>query len=220
VTRALGNGVPIFATEWGTCEATGDGALDFPETQAWLDFFKKHHISDANWAIGDKSEACAALRPGTNGNGGWSLNMLTESGRFLRASMRGDDMGVTPTPTPVPTPAPTPGGCAEAGDDCQSSKCCADTSLNCYQKDEYWASCKASCTPGMDPRDPIQYQSAWTCKLLVGSVTDTTPTSKPTDSVSDIWKQCGGRSWKGPKACAAGLKCKYENPWYSQCVPN
>lgn len=64
VSAALANGVAIFATEWGTCDASGDGTLDLGETQAWLNFFAQHHISDANWAVSDKSEACSALRPG------------------------------------------------------------------------------------------------------------------------------------------------------------
>merc|ERR1711974_259938 len=68
---AMGSGCAIFASEWGTCDASGDGSLDLGETQAWLNFFKEHHISDANWAVSDKTEACSALRPGAGGNGGW-----------------------------------------------------------------------------------------------------------------------------------------------------
>merc|ERR1719210_100534 len=87
VTRALANGVAIFATEWGTCEASGDGRLDFVETKAWLDFFEQHHISDANWAISDKAEACAALKKGASGSGGWSASQLSTSGLFVRKSL-------------------------------------------------------------------------------------------------------------------------------------
>lgn len=64
VTKALET-VAIFATEWGTCDASGDGTLNFPETKTWLDFFEEHQISDANWAISDKQEACSALLPGS-----------------------------------------------------------------------------------------------------------------------------------------------------------
>jgi endoglucanase len=87
--RALALNVPLFATEWGTCSASGDGQLDLEETQRWLDFFERNHISDANWAIGDKQEACAALVPGTAGTGGWTADQLTNSGSWVRASIRG-----------------------------------------------------------------------------------------------------------------------------------
>eukprot|EP00406_Dinophysis_acuminata_P058601 CAMPEP_0179267518 /NCGR_PEP_ID=MMETSP0797-20121207/29968_1 /TAXON_ID=47934 /ORGANISM="Dinophysis acuminata, Strain DAEP01" /LENGTH=333 /DNA_ID=CAMNT_0020975775 /DNA_START=27 /DNA_END=1025 /DNA_ORIENTATION=- len=82
---ALNNGIALFVTEWGTCEASGDGALNLGETKAWLDFLEQHSISDANWAINDKDEACAALAPGTPGLGGWSAQQLTASGAFVRA---------------------------------------------------------------------------------------------------------------------------------------
>jgi endoglucanase len=85
VSTALNNGVAIFATEWGT----GFETLDLGETQRWLDFLEQHQISDANWGIYDKAgEQCALLKPGASGNGGWSESQLTESGRFVRASLR------------------------------------------------------------------------------------------------------------------------------------
>ena len=36
-----------------------------------LDFFERLNISDANWAVSDKQEACSALLPGASGEGGW-----------------------------------------------------------------------------------------------------------------------------------------------------
>ena len=56
MSAALANGVAIFATEWGTCDASGDSTLDLGETQAWLNFFAQHHVSDENWTVSDKSE--------------------------------------------------------------------------------------------------------------------------------------------------------------------
>lgn len=126
VSTALARGVPVFATEWGTCEATGDGQLDFPETNTWLNFFAQNHISDANWAIADKSEACAALQPGASANGGWSESQLTDSGRFMRASIRGEGGG----------PPGGGGGCCRFGADCgdcgdDGTGWCHDSAANC-----------------------------------------------------------------------------------------
>merc|ERR1711920_7261 len=63
---------------------------DLGSTNTWLNFFQGHHIGDANWAIADKNEACAALTPGASSNGGWSDGQLSASGRFIRCSIRGD----------------------------------------------------------------------------------------------------------------------------------
>lgn len=32
------------------------------------------------------------------------------------------------------------------------------------------------------------------------------------------YAQCGGQGFTGPKSCAAGLVCKEQNPYYSQCI--
>ncbi|KAK4118310.1 glycoside hydrolase family 10 protein [Parathielavia appendiculata] len=36
---------------------------------------------------------------------------------------------------------------------------------------------------------------------------------------SPLWGQCGGYGWTGPTTCVSGSVCRYQNDWYSQCVP-
>jgi len=55
---ALNNGVALFATEWGTCEASA------------------------------KSESCSALRAKAPSHGNWQTSHLTDSGRFVRNSFQ------------------------------------------------------------------------------------------------------------------------------------
>jgi endoglucanase len=102
-SKALANGIPLFVTEWGTCSADGNGELDLESAQVWVDFLKQHSISDANWAISDKDEKCAALRPGSDAAGNWPISHLTASGSFMRASIRDfasrDDSSATTTTT-------------------------------------------------------------------------------------------------------------------------
>lgn len=160
VTTALNNGIALFATEWGTCESSGDGQYNFDETQIWLDFLQENSISDANWAVSDKDEACSALLPGASGSGSWSLNDLTESGLFLRASLRGEAMQATPDSSSGPM------GCATNEENCQTTLCCQDPSRNCYEKDHTWASCREGCTPGIYEFDPPEHQTPWSCELL------------------------------------------------------
>lgn len=82
--EALGRGVAIVATEWGTCEASGAGRVDAAETGRWMTFLDRHGISRANWSITDKDESCAALKPGAAAGGGWPAAALTASGRLVR----------------------------------------------------------------------------------------------------------------------------------------
>mmetsp|Transcript_51280 Transcript_51280/g.90199 ORF Transcript_51280/g.90199 Transcript_51280/m.90199 type:complete len:627 (-) Transcript_51280:146-2026(-) len=56
--------------------------------------------------------------------------------------------------------------CSGANEDCRSSKCCADSKHQCYGKNEWWAECKPSCTPGIDPKDLPAFQTPWKCNIL------------------------------------------------------
>jgi endoglucanase len=81
---AMNNGIVLFVSEWGTCEASGKGALDYTEVETWLNFMESHKISWCNWSLCDKDETSAALEPGAASNGNWSASMLSPSGTLVR----------------------------------------------------------------------------------------------------------------------------------------
>lgn len=87
---ALDRGVALFVSEWGTCEANGNGGLDLNESKKWLDFLAEYNVSDANWAVNDKKESCSALQPGAATYGRWRPKDLTRSGLWVRHSLRLD----------------------------------------------------------------------------------------------------------------------------------
>lgn len=84
VENCVAQGLPVFVSEFGTCDASGGGANDFNETQKWLSYFAKQGISYCNWSICNKDETCSVLRPGTSANGNWSESDLTENGKWMR----------------------------------------------------------------------------------------------------------------------------------------
>merc|ERR1719384_1629713 len=148
VVQAKSAGAAVFATEWGTCRADGDGNLDLAETGVWLDFLAYHGVSYANWAVSDKQEACSALAPLANTQGGWSDGDLTESGRYMRNTiLAGSGSGPWPVPSPVPAPVPTPvgDGCCRFGADC--GDCGNDGTGWCHMSAE---NCDV-CTGNFDP---------------------------------------------------------------------
>ncbi|UOQ52664.1 cellulase family glycosylhydrolase [Hymenobacter cellulosivorans] len=81
---ALNRGVPLFVTEYGTTEASGNGYIDAASTQEWMTFLKQNSISHANWAFNDKAETASALKPGTSPTAAWSDNFLTQSGSLVK----------------------------------------------------------------------------------------------------------------------------------------
>lgn len=87
-TTALAQGIPLFVTEWGTVDASGDGAVDRNESQIWMDFLANNNISHANWSVSDKVEGASLLKPGASHDGGWSDGDLTESGLFVKGAIQ------------------------------------------------------------------------------------------------------------------------------------
>ncbi len=70
--------IPVFVTEWGTTEATGDGTIDLDESEKWLRFLEEKQISWCNWSYSNVNETSALLLPGEVWGG-----KLSESGSFV-----------------------------------------------------------------------------------------------------------------------------------------
>jgi endoglucanase len=88
--KALDNGVALFVSEYGTVFANGNGDINYEESEKWWDFLDKNKISWCTWSICDKKESSAALKPGADAKGGWSVDMLNPSGVLVRSVLRGE----------------------------------------------------------------------------------------------------------------------------------
>jgi len=85
--KALDMGIALFVTEYGTCDASGNGGFSPEELQLWYAFLDEHKISYCNWSIADKAETASALVPGASPYGGWASYDLTPSGQLVREDM-------------------------------------------------------------------------------------------------------------------------------------
>lgn len=82
--RAMAANLPIFVSEFGLSEASGDGVLDLKEARLWMSWMNKHKISWLNWSVFDKAESSAALKPGAAESGDWTKSDLTQSGLWVK----------------------------------------------------------------------------------------------------------------------------------------
>ena len=89
-SAALAKGLPIFVTEWGTTDASGDGPLYLTEAQTWIDWMNQHKISWVNWSFCNKSEGSAILKSFAGMNGPWKDSQLTDSGKWVKSKISGD----------------------------------------------------------------------------------------------------------------------------------
>jgi endoglucanase len=90
---ALRKGIAIFVSEYGGCDASGDGPIDKNEWNLWMDWMDAKGISWCAWSVSDKRETCSVLQPGAAASGGWSKEDLKESGRIVRDLIRGVNAG-------------------------------------------------------------------------------------------------------------------------------
>ncbi|MDR6224959.1 cellulase family glycosylhydrolase [Desmospora profundinema] len=80
--------IPIFVTEWGSQEYTGDGPNDFNSTQAYLDIMKDKEISWINWNYSDDWRSGAVWKTGTCSSGQWTADNLKPAGQWVRDKIR------------------------------------------------------------------------------------------------------------------------------------
>ncbi|RYE32460.1 MAG: glycoside hydrolase family 5 protein [Sphingobacteriaceae bacterium] len=85
---ALKKGLPIFISESAGMEASGDGPLNMPEWQAWIDWCESRKISWITWSVSDKDETCSVLKSGANPTGNWAASDLKESGTISRELLK------------------------------------------------------------------------------------------------------------------------------------
>ena len=98
---AVSAGLPVFISECGISEASGDGRLDFASAAVWFSYLKEHQISYAVWSLSDKDESSAFFRPGFDPYGPISDGDLTPAGLWIRELIRGADPGVIEGPADV-----------------------------------------------------------------------------------------------------------------------
>lgn len=81
-------GLPVFVSEFGMCNAAGDGGNNFVETKKWFDLINKHSASFFCWNLGNRKEASSVILPSTTSLGNWKDEELNESGRWIREYFR------------------------------------------------------------------------------------------------------------------------------------
>lgn len=80
---ALDKKLPLFVSEFGISDASGNGALDKREGKKWMQFLKKHKISYIGWNLSNKQESSALLKPACQKTSGWKKSDLTPWGKWL-----------------------------------------------------------------------------------------------------------------------------------------
>ena len=83
MVNAYNAGLPIFVTEYGICDASGNGGIDYNQANAWVDEMNKYGISYVAWNLSNKNETSAILKSSCNKVSGFGHDDLSDSGKWL-----------------------------------------------------------------------------------------------------------------------------------------
>ena len=106
VRTALKAGTPVFCTEFGVCDASGNGGFDLEEADRWIDFFEENGISYCCWSLSKKNESASMISPECSKVNGFTNEDLGGTGAWLINTYRSKS-GESPAPSVSPSAAPS-----------------------------------------------------------------------------------------------------------------
>ncbi|MCI5587703.1 MAG: glycoside hydrolase family 5 protein, partial [Lachnospiraceae bacterium] len=75
--------LPVICTEFGTCDASGNGAYDFKSADKWIKLMKSYNMGYVCWSLSNKAESTSLLKPNCKKTFGFKSSDLTEQGKWL-----------------------------------------------------------------------------------------------------------------------------------------
>ncbi|MBP3898949.1 MAG: glycoside hydrolase family 5 protein [Mogibacterium sp.] len=88
--ECINNGLPVFVSEFGICDASGNGSVDIGQADRWKELIEKYNVSYICWNLSNKDESSAVIRSGCSKLSGWTEEELSEEGNWIRDWMRVD----------------------------------------------------------------------------------------------------------------------------------
>lgn len=87
--NVIDKGLPIFVTEFGTCDASGNGNIDINQSNEWIKLLDENNISYVAWNLSNKNESSAIFNSNCNKVSGFELEDLSENGRWIYEMLSG-----------------------------------------------------------------------------------------------------------------------------------
>ena len=84
VTQCINSGLPVFISEFGICDASGNGSIDYNQAQQWMSLIKQYNLSYCCWNLSNKPETSSVICSWCNSVSGWGDGDLSEAGKWIR----------------------------------------------------------------------------------------------------------------------------------------
>lgn len=85
---ALKKGVPVFVSEYGISDASGNGGLDKVQASKWMSLLKRYKVSSCAWNLSNKAESSAMLKSSFSKASGFSYKNLSASGKWVYTALK------------------------------------------------------------------------------------------------------------------------------------
>lgn len=83
MVKAIEAGLPVIVSEYGICDASGDGILDLEQSEEWIRLMNEYGVSHCAWNISHKNEASAMFAPTCSKTSGWQEEDLSACGKWM-----------------------------------------------------------------------------------------------------------------------------------------
>ena len=98
IGTAISKGLPVFVSEFGLSEASGDGNVDLSKAREWMQRCDKYNVSYCAWSLSNDYRSSSLIKSSCSKTSGWSTSELTTAGNFIRdwyrAKMSSEDSTV------------------------------------------------------------------------------------------------------------------------------
>lgn len=90
------SGLPVFVSEFGITDASGNGALDTVSGNQWISTLNNHKTSYVIWNVSNKNESSSLISSSCSKTSGFTNSDLSEHGNWFLGILKGNTGNSTP----------------------------------------------------------------------------------------------------------------------------
>lgn len=91
---AVKRGLPIFVSEYGICDASGNGAINREQANLWISMLDSYGISYVAWNLSNKAESSSMIKSSCNKKNGFTEGDLSEGGKWFVDMLQKAGVGI------------------------------------------------------------------------------------------------------------------------------
>ena len=82
--KVIDSGLPVIVSEFGICDASGNGDNNYDEGNKWIEAMDDYNVSYFIWNLSNKAETSALISSGCSKLSGFEDSELSDSGRWYK----------------------------------------------------------------------------------------------------------------------------------------